>query len=177
MLGIGLDEAQRLAEAASEAGVCEVANDNAPGQVVLSGTKGGVDRAVELAKSYGAKRAIPLNVSAPFHCQLMGPAADVMRVMLAETVINPPAVPVVANVVAEPLTEPDSIRAKLVEQVTGTVRWRECVSYMAGHGVSQLYEVGSGKVLCGLARQIHREIQAVPVGTIVEIEALAKELS
>ncbi|MGI9405781.1 MAG: ACP S-malonyltransferase [Hyphomicrobiaceae bacterium] len=177
MLGISMEDAQRLAEAAGDAGVCQVANDNAPGQVVLSGAKAGVDKAVELAKEYGAKRAIPLNVSAPFHCALMAPAADVMAEALGGVEISTPKVPVVANVLAEPVSDPDDIRKRLVEQVTGTVRWRECVGTMAGEGVDTFYEIGSGKVLCGLVRQIDRALTSKPVGTMEDIEAVAAELS
>ncbi len=177
MLGISMEDANRLAEAASAEGVCQIANDNAPGQVVLSGAKAGVDKAVELAKEYGAKRAIPLNVSAPFHCALMGPAADVMSEALANVTISTPKVPVVANVLAAPISDPADIRKRLVEQVTGTVRWRECVGAMAGEGVDTFYEIGSGKVLCGLARQIDRSLKSTPVGTPDDIEAIAAELN
>jgi len=177
MLGISLEDAQRLAEAASADGVCQVANDNAPGQVVLSGSKTGVDKAVELAKEFGAKRAIPLNVSAPFLCAMMAPAADAMAEALAGVTINTPAVPVVANVLAAPISDPDEIRKRLVEQVTGTVRWRECMGAMAAADVGTFHEIGSGKVLCGLARQIDRSLTAKPVGSLEEIETLAGDLN
>jgi len=176
MLGISMEDARRLAEAAGEAGTCQIANDNAPGQVVLSGAKTGVDKAVELAREFGAKRAILLNVSAPFHCALMAPAAEVMAEALADVTISAPKVPVVANVVAQATTEPDAIRRHLVAQVTGTVRWRECVGYMAGEGVDTFFEIGSGKVLCGLARQIDRTLTSKPVGTLEDIETTAGEL-
>lgn len=177
MLGISMEDAGRLAEAASDAGVCQIANDNAPGQVVLSGSKAGVDKAVELAKEFGAKRAILLNVSAPFHCSMMQPAAETMAEALAEVTVSAPKVPVVANVLAAPIFDPDDIRKRLVEQVTGTVRWRECVGAMSAAGVDTFYEIGSGKVLCGLARQIDRSLTSKPVGTPEDVEAVAAEMN
>ncbi|MEL7543140.1 MAG: ACP S-malonyltransferase [Pseudomonadota bacterium] len=176
MLGIALEDAQKLADAASADGVCQVANDNAPGQVVLSGAKAGVDKAVAIAKDFGAKRAIPLKVSAPFHCALMQPAADVMQTALADVDIAAPKVPLVANVLAAPISDPEEIRSRLVEQVTGTVRWRECMTAMAAEGVDTFHEIGAGKVLCGLARQIDRSLITSDTGTPEAVEALAAAL-
>ena len=176
LLGLELPDAQKLAEAAAEADVCQAANDNAPGQVVISGSKAAVERAVELAPEYGARRAVLLPVSAPFHCALMQPAAEAMAEALADVDIKPPAVPLIANVVAGEVTEPEDIRARLVEQVTGAVRWRESVMYMAGAGVTTLYEIGAGRVLTGLARRIERSLEANSVGTPEEVEAAAEKL-
>ncbi|HKK37314.1 MAG TPA: ACP S-malonyltransferase [Paracoccaceae bacterium] len=160
ILGLGLDEVRAVAEAAAEGEVCEAANDNDPGQVVVSGHKAAVERACELAKEKGAKRAVMLPVSAPFHCALMAPAAERMRAALAETGIRAPKVPVVSNVGAEGVSEPEAIRALLVEQVTGAVRWRESVEWMAARGVTELVEIGAGKTLSGLARRIDRSLTA-----------------
>ena len=176
LLGLDLPEAQKLAEAAADGDVCQAANDNAPGQVVISGSKVAVDRAVEMASEFGARRAVLLPVSAPFHCALMQPAADAMAEALAEVEINAPAVPLIANVVAGEVTDPEEIRKRLVEQVTGAVRWRESVLYMAGAGVTTLYEIGAGRVLTGLARRIERSLEAVSVGTPDEVEAAAEKL-
>lgn len=177
LLGADLPEAQKLAEAAAQGEVCQTANDNAPGQVVLSGTKTAIDRAVELAPDYGARRAVLLPVSAPFHCALMQPAADAMAEALSGVEISKPAVPLVANVLAAPILEPDEIRNRLVEQVTGMVRWRESVLYMTGEGATVMYELGAGRVLTGLARRIERDIEAVSVGLPEEIEATATALA
>ena len=136
LLGVGLDVGRALAAEAAQGEVCQVANDNEPTQVVISGAKTAIDRAGELAKKHGVRRFMPLNVSAPFHCAMMQPAADAMAEALGRIAIKPPAVPVVANVLASAITDPDEIRKRLVEQVTGTVRWRECVAYMAGQGVT-----------------------------------------
>ncbi len=176
LLGLDLAEAQNLAEAAAESDVCQAANDNAPGQVVVSGSKAAVERAVELAPEFGARRAVLLPVSAPFHCALMQPAADAMAEALADVEIKSPAVPLIANVVAGEVTDPEDIRARLVEQVTGAVRWRESVLYMAGAGVTALYEIGAGRVLTGLARRIERSLEASSVGTPDEVEAAAEKL-
>ena len=177
LLGLDLPEAQNLAEAAAEGDVCQAANDNAPGQVVVSGSKAAVERAVELAPEFGARRAVLLPVSAPFHCALMQPAADAMAEALAEVEIKPPVAPLIANVVAGEITDPEEIRKRLVEQVTGAVRWRESVLYMAGAGVTTLYEIGAGRVLTGLARRIERSLEANSVGTPDEVEAAAEKLS
>ena len=177
LLGLDLPDAQKLAEAAADGDVCQAANDNAPGQVVVSGARTAVERAVEMASDYGARRAILLPVSAPFHCALMQPAADAMEQALGEVEIIEPAVPLIANVVAGEITEPDEIRKCLVEQVTGVVRWRESVMYMANAGVTTLYEIGAGRVLTGLARRIERSLGATSAGTPEEVEAAAQALA
>ena len=176
LLGADLGRAQELAKAASQGEVCAAANDNAPGQVVISGTKSAIDRAVALAPKFGARRAVLLPVSAPFHCALMQPAADVMREALASVKIETPAVPVVANVLAASITEPDAIRARLVEQVTGLVRWRETMLYLKTNGVGTVYEVGAGRVLTGIARRFDG-IDARSIGTPEEIEAASTALA
>lgn len=176
LLGAGLDAGTKLAAAAADGEVCQVANDNEPTQVVLSGAKAAIERAGALAKEYGVRRFLPLNVSAPFHCALMQPAADVMAGALAEIELRTPKVPLVANVPAEAISDPDQIRQNLVAQVTQTVRWRECVAFMAGHGVTTLYELGSGRVLTGLARRIERSLEANAVGTPDEVDAAAAAL-
>src|SRR6185437_3683928 len=150
LLGMELEAAAAVAAEAAQDEVCQAANDNGGGQVVVSGSKSAVERAVEIAKAKGARRAMMLQVSAPFHCALMQPAADAMAEALGKTDVKAPAVPVVANVLAQPISDPKQIVKSLVEQVTGTVRWRECAAYMAGAGVATFYEVGSGKVLTGL---------------------------
>jgi [acyl-carrier-protein] S-malonyltransferase len=175
LLGADLGQAQDLAKAAAEGEVCEAANDNAPGQVVISGAKSAIERAVKLAPDYGARRAVLLPVSAPFHCALMQPAADVMREALSNVEIKAPVVPLVANVLAEPISDPEAIRTRLVEQVTGMVRWRETMLYLAGNGVSAVYEVGAGRVLTGIARRFDG-IEAKSVGTPDELEAAAAAL-
>jgi len=164
LLGLDFAEAAAVAAEAADGEVCQAANDNAPGQVVISGAKSAVERALDIAKTRGAKRAILLPVSAPFHCALMQPAADAMAEALASVKISSPTVPVYANVVAAPVTDPDEIRRRLVEQVTGTVRWRETVAAMAGAGVTRLYEVGAGKVLTGLVKRIAPALEAVAIG-------------
>jgi [acyl-carrier-protein] S-malonyltransferase len=176
LLGADLGKAQELAEAASQGEVCAVANDNAPGQVVISGAKSAIDRAVALAPKFGARRAILLPVSAPFHCALMQPAANAMREALAGVKIQTPVVPVVANVLAAPITDPEAIRARLVEQVTGLVRWRETMLYLKTNGVGTVYEVGAGRVLTGIARRFDG-IDARSVGTPDEIEAASTALA
>jgi [acyl-carrier-protein] S-malonyltransferase len=177
LLGLDLPDAIKLAEAAADGDVCQAANDNAPGQVVVSGSKAAVERVVEMASEFGARRAILLPVSAPFHCAMMQPAADAMGQALAEVEITEPAVPLIANVVAGEITDPDEIRKCLVEQVTGVVRWRESVMYMANAGVTTLYEIGAGRVLTGLARRIERSLDATSVGIPEEIEAAAQALA
>jgi [acyl-carrier-protein] S-malonyltransferase len=176
ILGAELDAVRAIAEEAAQGQVCEAANDNAPGQIVVSGHAEAVDRAIALAAERGFKRAVKLPVSAPFHCALMAPAADAMRKALAGVAMQPPAVPVVANVVAEAVHEPSRIRDLLVEQVTGTVRWRESVLWMKTQDVAQLVEVGTGKVLSGLTKRIDKEIEGVSLGTPAEIEAFLKTL-
>lgn len=169
---LGLEPAvvKAIADEAAQGEICEAANDNAPGQFVVSGHKAAVERAVEIAKGRGA-RAMMLPVSAPFHCALMQPAADAMREALAQVKVSTPKVPLIPNVSANPVNDPGDIVRGLIEQVTGTVRWRECVNYLVGHGVDRLVEVGSGKVLTGLARRIAREVPAVAVGTPDDIAA------
>ena len=177
LLGMDLAAAEEVArEAATADEVCEVANDNAPGQVVVSGHKAAVERATEIAKGKGARRAMMLSVSAPFHCALMEPAAEVMANALAGTKIHPPAVPVVANVLAQPLIDPTEIRRRLVEQITGTVRWRESIAWLGENGVTRFVEIGSGKVLSGLCKRIVPDAKAVSVGSPDDIKALAAEL-
>jgi [acyl-carrier-protein] S-malonyltransferase len=177
LLGLDLPDAQKLAEAAADGDICQTANDNAPGQVVVSGARTAVERAVEMASDYGARRAVLLPVSAPFHCALMQPAADAMEQALGEVEIKQPAVPLIANVLAGEITEPEEIRKCLVEQVTGVVRWRESVMYMANAGVTTLYEIGAGRVLTGLARRIERSLEATSAGTAEEVEAVAQALA
>jgi [acyl-carrier-protein] S-malonyltransferase len=175
LLGADLGLAQKIADAAAQGEVCTVANDNDPSQVVISGHKGAIDRAIGLAKDMGAKRAVPLPVSAPFHCPLMQPAAEAMRDALSYEVVETPAVPVVANVTAQPETDPDRIRNQLVEQVTGMVRWRESVANMADAGVEEFVELG-GKVLGGMVKRIVPDAKVTSVVSIEDIEALAKEV-
>ncbi|MFT3672440.1 ACP S-malonyltransferase [Aestuariivirga sp.] len=164
---LGLDFAAAAAAAAegAQGDVCQAANDNSDGQVVISGHKAAVERASDIAKAKGAKRAVMLPVSAPFHCALMQPAADAMAEALAKVQMHAPAVPVIANVKAGPLTDPAAIRDSLVAQVTGTVRWRECVAHMAAQGVTLFVELGSGKVLTGLAKKNAPNAQAIAIGT------------
>ncbi len=165
LLGLEFPQAVAVAAEAAQGQVCAAANDNGGGQVVVSGDKAAVERAVEIAKTKGAKRAMLLPVSAPFHCALMQPAAEAMAQALAAVQVKPPAVPVVANVVARPVTDPAEIIERLVAQVTGTVRWRESVAFMAGQGVTTFYEVGAGKVLSGLVKRIADGTAGVAVGT------------
>ena len=164
LIGLELGDVQSIAAEAESAGICAAANDNGGGQVVLSGDKLAVERAVEVAKARGAKRAMLLPVSAPFHCSLMQPAADAMAQALAKVTVNPPVVPLVANVLARPITDPAQIVRCLVEQVTGTVRWRESVEFMAQAGVTAFYEVGAGKVLTGLNKRIADAATASSIG-------------
>ena len=176
LLGADLELAEKIAAAAAQGEVCAVANDNDPSQVVISGHKGAIDRAVEMAKEMGAKRAVPLPVSAPFHCPLMQPAAEAMQDALSYVVLEAPAVPVFANVTAELETDPDTIRNQLVEQVTGMVRWRESVANMAEAGVEEFVEIG-GKVLGPMVKRIAPEARVTSVISIEDIEAVAKEIA
>ena len=176
LLGADLPMARRIAEAAAQGEVCSVANDNDPGQVVLSGHKGAIDRAIEMAKDMGAKRAVALPVSAPFHCPLMQPAAEAMRNALGNVVAEEPAVPVFANVTAAPESDPDAIRDLLVDQVTGMVRWRESVANMVEAGVEEFVELG-GKVLGPMVKRIAPDAKVTSVVTIEDVEALAKEIA
>jgi [acyl-carrier-protein] S-malonyltransferase len=171
LLGVGKEAAVKLAEEAAQGEVCQLANDNEPTQAVISGSAGAVERAAQLAKSHGVRRFMPLNVSAPFHCALMQPAAEAMSEALATVKMDRPAVPLIANVLAAPISEPADIKQRLVEQVTGTVRWRECVSAMAADGVTHIYEIGSGKVLSGLAKRIVPTLNATAIGTPQDLEA------
>ncbi|GLK76892.1 malonyl CoA-acyl carrier protein transacylase [Methylopila jiangsuensis] len=165
LLGLDLDAARAVAAEAAEGDVCAAANDNAPGQVVISGARAAVERAIALAKPRGAKRAVLLPVSAPFHCALMRPAAEAMREALAGVKLQAPKAPLVANVTASPLTDPEDIRTRLVEQVTGAVRWRESMGFMAGAGVTHFVEVGAGKVLAGLVKRNAEGATGESVGT------------
>ena len=172
LLGLEFDAAAAIAAEAAQGQVCQAANDNGGGQVVVSGDRAAVERAVELAKARGARRAMMLTVSAPFHCALMQPAADAMAQALATTQVRAPKVPVVANVLARPVSDPNEIVRSLVAQVTGTVRWRESVAFMAQAGVQAFYEVGAGKVLSGLVKRIADGATGVAVGTPDDIAAL-----
>jgi len=176
ILGLDFDKVSAIALTAARdlylsGAICEAANDNGGGQVVISGTKAAVARAMELAKAAGAKRALPLAVSAPFHCTLMTPAAEAMAAALAETALVAPKVPLIANFSASPLTDPAAIRESLVGQVTGTVRWRESVLYMAGQGVTRFVELGAGKVLAGLVKRIVDGASVISIGAPADVEA------
>jgi len=174
LLGLDLEDAVAVADEAGE--VCTVANDNAPGQVVVSGSKDAVERAVELAADRGAKRSILLPVSAPFHCSLMAPASDKMAEALANINMSPPVVPLVANVTAVPVQSPEDIQALLVEQVTARVRWREGILKMKEEGIDTLVEIGAGKVLSGMTKRIDRDIKSSNVGTPEDVEAFVKTI-
>jgi [acyl-carrier-protein] S-malonyltransferase len=176
LLGADRALAQKIAKASAQGEICTVANDNDPSQVVISGHKGAIDRAIEIAKEMGAKRAVPLPVSAPFHCPLMQPAAEAMRDALSYVVVEAPAVPLYANVTAQPETDPDTIRNQLVEQVTDMVRWRESVANMADAGVEEFIELG-GKVLGSMVKRIVPDAKVTSVVTIEDVEALAKEIA
>jgi [acyl-carrier-protein] S-malonyltransferase len=177
LLGLEYDAALEVVREAAQGEVCDAANDNGGAQVVVSGHKAAVERAMALAQAKGAKRAIMLAVSAPFHCALMQPAADAMREALGSVTVNVPAVPVVANVEAAPIADPGAIRDALVRQVTGTVRWRESVAYMAAQGVDSFYEVGSGKVLTGLVKRIAAGASAAAIGGPEDIAAFKASLN
>jgi [acyl-carrier-protein] S-malonyltransferase len=176
LLGADLPTARRIAEAAAQGEVCTVANDNDPSQVVISGAKAAIDRAIEMAKEFGAKRAVPLPVSAPFHCPLMQPAAEAMSDALSYVLLERPAVPVFANVTASAESDPDTIRALLVDQVTGMVRWRESIGNMVEAGVEEFVEIG-GKVLGSMVKRIVPDAKVTSVVTIEDIEALAQEIA
>jgi len=177
LLGLELDAARLVAAEAAQGQVCEPANDNGGGQVVVSGDKAAVERAIEIAKNRGAKRAMMLPVSAPFHCALMQPAADAMAQALAAVAIAKPSPPLVANVVAHAISDPPEITRRLVEQVTGTVRWRECVAYMAREGVTRFYEIGAGKVLSGLVKRIAGGATAAAIGTPEDVQTFGAALT
>ena len=176
LLGLDFATVQEVAAEAAQGEICQAANDNDPGQVVVSGHKLAVERACEIAKGRGARRAVMLPVSAPFHCALMQPAADVMAGALADVAIKAPSVSLVANVRAEAVTDPDMIRSLLVEQVTGSVRWRESVAYMADQGVDQIWEIGAGKALCGMIRRIAKEVSTKAVGTPDDVAAAVEQM-
>ncbi len=177
LLGLDLEPVREIArEAAGADEVCAVANDNAPGQVVVSGHRAAVERAVDIAKARGTRRAMMLAVSAPFHCALMQPAAEVMANALAAADIRAPAVPLVANVLAAPVSDPTEIRRRLVEQVTATVRWRESMAWLGANGVTRMVEIGAGKVLTGLAKRIVPDVSASAVNTPDDVRSLAAEL-
>ena len=178
LLGLDLETAHAVAEEAAQGEVCQVANDNAPGQVVISGATAAIERAVEIAKAKGAKRALLLPVSAPFHCALMQPAAEAMAVALSEVEMHAPVVPLVANVLATPISDPAEIRQRLVEQVTGVVRWTETITWLAGQGgVTQLVELGTGKVLSGLAKRITPDVTTLSISGAADIDALVAQLT
>src|SRR5262249_22448893 len=177
LLGVGKEAGEKLAQHAAQGEVCQLANDNEPNQAVISGAKSALDRAAQLAKAYGVRRFIPLNVSAPFHCALMQPRGDAMAQALAGVRMKRPVVPLVANVLGAPISDPAEIRQRLVEQVTGTVRWRECVARMAADGVTHIYEIGSGKVLAQLAKRIVPSLNASAVGTPQDIEPAVPALT
>lgn len=176
LLGLDFDTVVSLAAEAADGQVCQAANDNDPGQVVVSGDKTAIERAVELAKAKGAKRAILLPVSAPFHCALMAPAAEIMAQALADVTILSPAVPVIANVSAKPVSDPNEIRQLLVAQVTGAVRWRETVSWLGAHGVTDVWEIGAGKALSGMVRRIERSIACRAVSTPEDVTSAVQNL-
>jgi len=176
LIGLDFDAAVEVAAEAARSQVCQAANDNGGGQVVVSGDKAAVERAVEIAKGRGARRAMMLPVSAPFHCALMQPAADAMAEALAKVAVKPPAVPVVANVLVQPISDPGEIVRALVAQVTGTVRWRETIAFMAGEGVTKFYEIGAGKVLSGLVKRIAEEASGVAIGTPADVAAVKASL-
>jgi len=177
IIGLDQDAVEAACAEASAQGVCQIANDNGGGQLVISGAKLAVELAAKLCTEKGAKRALMLQVSAPFHSALMGPAADAMRAALADVVKQAPVVPVVANVAVQPLSDPDEIVRRLVEQVTGRVRWRETIDWFGANGVTTLYEVGSGKVLSGLARRINKDIATANIATPADVEAAAAALA
>lgn len=177
LLGLEMDQVKKLAEQAGQGQVCDVANDNSPGQVVVSGDISAIERAVEIAKAMGAKRALMLPVSAPFHCELMQPAAEIMEDALASVEMKAPVVPVVANVLAKPISDPNEIRQRLVEQVTGMVRWTESVQWLAkSGGVTECVELGAGKVLAGLIKRIDGGLDARSVGTSETLDAFVAYL-
>jgi len=175
LLGLDFETASQVAKQAAGDEVCEAANDNDPAQVVVSGHKAAVERAVELAKEHGAKRAVLLPVSAPFHCSLMSPAAAVMKEALSEATIISPSVPVVSNIKAQAVSDPDEIRELLIQQITGSVRWRESVMWMAQNAVSEIWEIGAGKALSGMVRRIDRDVECKNIATPEDIRALSSQ--
>lgn len=177
ILGLNFETVARIAQEAAQDQICVAANDNSDAQVVISGHKQAVERAIEMAKAQGAKRALPLPVSAPFHCELMAPAAQKMAPALESTVFAKPLVPIISNVTASAQDNPEVIKSLLIEQITGAVRWRESVIYMRDKGVTDIMEIGAGKVLCGLARRIERSISTQSAGSPAEIDTLVEKLS
>lgn len=177
IIGLEQDQVEAACAEAAQGSVCQIANDNGGGQLVISGAKPAVEHAARICTEKGAKRALMLQVSAPFHSALMQTAADAMREALSKVTVNAPVVPVVANVTVSPITDPQDIVARLVEQVTGRVRWRETIEWFGANGVTTLYEVGSGKVLSGLARRIDRNIATANIGTASDIDAVLAELA
>ncbi|WP_108397846.1 ACP S-malonyltransferase [Devosia submarina] len=178
LIGLDLEAAREVATEAGQGDVCEVANDNAPGQVVISGATPAIERALDIAKAKGAKRALLLPVSAPFHCSLMQPASEAMAQALSEVDMQAPSVPLIANVTASSLTDPDEIRQSLVRQVTGVVRWTESIEWLTGEGgVTHLAELGTGKVLSGLAKRINADATTAAIGTSADIDAFVAQLS
>jgi [acyl-carrier-protein] S-malonyltransferase len=177
IIGLDQDSVEAACAEASESSTCQIANDNGGGQLVISGAKAAVEHAARRCTEMGAKRALMLSVSAPFHSALMAPAAEAMREALAKVGKNHPSVPVVSNVAVRPLSDPELIAARLVEQVTGRVRWRETVEWFGANGPATLYEVGAGKVLSGLARRIDREIATANIGTPADVEAALAALT
>ena len=177
LLGLDLAAVREVAEAASDGEVCAAANDNDPGQVVVSGHKAAVERAVDLAKERGAKRAVLLPVSAPFHCSLMAPAAEKMAQALADVEVKAPAVPLVANVLASEVRDADDIRGLLVQQVTHSVRWRESVAWMAEQGVNEMWEIGAGKALSGMVRRINRDVKTKAISTPEDVVTAVAEMN
>lgn len=177
LMGLDLEDANKAASEAAQDEVCQAANDNAPGQVVISGSKAAVERAIEIAQSLGARRAILLPVSAPFHSALMNPAADIMSEALGNVDIKPPSMPLIANVLAAEIIDPDEIRRCLVGQVTGMVRWRESINYLVGNGVTSVFEVGAGRVLTGLARRIDRSLDTLSLSVPSDIDAAVEVLT
>lgn len=181
LIGLDAEIARMVAAQATRAGIdhdeiCALANDNAPGQAVVSGHRGAVERAISIAREHGARRSVMLPVSAPFHSPLLAPAAEAMAAALAKTALEPPAAPLVANVTARPVDQPGEIRRLLVQQVTAMVRWRESVLWLAGSGVEEIIEIGSGRVLCGLVKRIAPDIATRSIGTAAEVEALLDAL-
>lgn len=176
ILGLSFDQVTDVASQAAQGDVCQAANDNDPAQVVVSGHKAAVERAVDLAKEAGAKRAVMLPVSAPFHCALMEPAAQVMAEALSSVTIHEPKVPVVANVRAEAVSDPATIKSLLIDQVTGSVRWRESVMWMAGQGVTECWEIGAGKALIGMVRRIDRSVATRAIGTAADVQAAMADI-
>jgi [acyl-carrier-protein] S-malonyltransferase len=172
LLGLSFEQAEQVAADAAQGEVCQVANQNDPAQNVVSGSKAAVERALDLAKAAGAKRALLLPVSAPFHCALMAPAAEEMAQALADVTMHAPKVPVVANVIAEAVSDPDQIRKLLIEQVTGQVRWLSSVEWMGAQGVTEIWEIGAGKALSGMIRRINKDITCVNVGNAADAAAI-----